>query len=389
MNLWAPEVIEVDDGLEQRLSEVPDRPAVFLIRTREGNPYLGRTAVARRRLLRLLGARRRPSRIISLREVAESVEYRLTASWLETNLVFYEIVRACYPDSYRSIFKLRMPHYLKVGLANPFPRCYLTTRISASPGLWYGPFRTHASAEAFEAEFAGLFQTRRCQEDLDPSPDHPGCIYGEMNMCLRPCQQVVGPEEYASEVKRLTEFLSTDGRSQMDAVLRARDRLSEEMQFEEAARLHKQAEKIQQTLRLRDDLVRDIDKLCGVAVTASVAEGCVELWYMLRGTWLRPIRFRVAAEGGEALSLDRRLREVAGELSVPKISTRERQDHLALLARWYYASFRDGEWLSFSAPADVPYRKLVRAVSRVAGGSASLHDDGAHVLGRGLDNQPA
>ena len=43
----------------------------------------------------------------------------------------------------------------------------------------------------------------------------------------------------------------------------------------------------------------------------------------------------------------------------------ERQEHLALLARWHYSSWSDGEWIGFHALDQVPYRKLVRAISRV------------------------
>jgi len=125
-------------------------------------------------------------------------------------------------------------------------------------------------------------------------------------------------------------------------------------------------EKIQQVLRLRDDLVCDIDRLYGVAVTRSVAEGSVELWFVFQGCWLAPVRFRVGASGERSVSLDQRLRELAAALAAPKLAARERQDHLALLARWYYSTCRDGEWLPFAAPADIPYRKLVRAISRVA-----------------------
>src|ERR1039457_1440446 len=81
------------------------------------------------------------------------------------------------------------------------------------------------------AEFLDLFQMRRCQEDLAPSPAHPGCIYGEMAMCLRPCQQVVGAAEYATEIGRVAEFLRTDGRSLLESIGHSRDRLSQEMLF--------------------------------------------------------------------------------------------------------------------------------------------------------------
>jgi hypothetical protein len=47
------------------------------------------------------------------------------------------------------------------------------------------------------------------------------------------------------------------------------------------------------------------------------------------------------------------------------LSRQERQEHLALLARWHYSSWRDGEWIQFESPEQAPYRKIVRAISRV------------------------
>lgn len=367
--LWTPETIDVAEdlgGLEERLSAAPNRPAVFLIRPRDGAPYIGRTALLRRRLLRLLGRPAQPSKLLNLRSVASRIEYRFTASWLETSLVLYEVARSHFPETYLRLLRLRLPPYLKILLSNPFPRSHVTTRLGGSRGLVYGPFRSRTSAEEFESQFLDLFQIRRCWEDLAPAPDHPGCIYGEMGMCLRPCQQVVGPEEYSSEVCRAVEFLSTDGRSLLDSVMHARDRLSEETSFEEAARLHKQVEKVQHVLGLRDELVCDVDRLGGVAVTRSVAPGCVELWFVVGGCWQPPVRFLVEAAGAKTVSLDQRLREVVAALHPAAGSTRERQEHLALLARWYYSSHRDGEWLPFTGLDTLPYRKLVRAISRVA-----------------------
>ena len=43
----------------------------------------------------------------------------------------------------------------------------------------------------------------------------------------------------------------------------------------------------------------------------------------------------------------------------------EKQEHLALLARWHYSTWSDGEWIGFRSLEEIPYRKLVRAISRV------------------------
>jgi len=246
-------------------------------------------------------------------------------------------------------------------------------------GLYYGPFRTRSAAETFQSQFLDLFQIRRCEENLEPRPEHPGCIYGEMNMCLRPCQQAVGIEEYRNEVARVEKFLSTNGAAMLETITASRDRFSEELNFEEAGRQHKRREHVEKILGIRDDLAQDIDRLWGVAVTASVEVEAVELHFFAKGMWLPARRFPLAPEGERMVSMDQRLRETAVDLEPPRASAKDRQEALALLARWYYSTWRDGEFLLFEGPEKIPYRKLVNAISRVAKGvrpeATPLHRD--------------
>ncbi len=365
-----PAVVDIAAAVDARIAETPDRPAVFLIWPREGQPYLGRTSVLRRRLKRLLGERAGPSRMLNLRPIASRVEYWLAGSALETRLVFYELAKRHFPDTYLELTKLRMPPYVKLILTNPFPRTQTTTRLAGGRSLYCGPFRSRAAAEQFEAGMLELFQMRRCQEDLTPSPEHPGCIYGEMNKCIRPCQQAVSVEEYRAETDRVGAFLRTEGRSLMEPLEAARERLSEELRFEDAAREHARIEKVQEVLRLRDALAVDVDQLCGVAVAPSAEAGAVELWFVVAGCWQAPVRFGFEVVEGRTISMDQRLREVVAVLEPRRPGVEERQEHLALLARWFYSSWRDGEWLAFSDLSRVPYRKLVNAISRVASGQA-------------------
>jgi len=353
-------------GLDAKLAGVEDRPAVFLVRAGDGEPYLGRTSVLGRRLRRLLGERARATRFLNLRAVVARIEYWPVGSKLESAILSYELARRFWPEEYARRLKLRMPAYVKLILTNRFPRTQVTARLRGGSNRFYGPFRTRAEAESFESQFLDLFQLRRCQEDLDPSPAHPGCIYGEMNMCLRPCQQAVGVEEYASEARRVEAFLGSRGRSLVEIVAVARDRLSEEMNFEEAARQHKRMEKIQQIVKTGGELPREVDKLYGAAVTPSAQAGAVELWFLAEGVWQARRRLAVSTPDAAAVSLDHRLREVVASLEPVKTTARERQDHLALLVRWHSSSWRDGEWLPWETSATIPYRRLVNAIHRVA-----------------------
>jgi excinuclease ABC subunit C len=353
-------------------AEAPNAPAVFVLWADQGAPYLARTALLRRRLTRLLRESGAPSRMLNLRGLIRRIEYWQCGSQLESSLLFYTLARTHFPSDYLKITKLRMPAYVKLTLANRFPRTLVTTRFGGGRGMFFGPFRSRASAEQFEKEALDLFQIRRCQENLEPRADHPGCMYGEMGRCLRPCQTIVNEAEYASEVARFGQFLSTKGTSLLETVEASRDRFSEELQFENAERQHKLYERIQEVLSLRDDLATASDQICGVAITSSASAETVTLWFMLHGAWADPADFSVAQTGDQAVSLDNRLRHQIAELSSRQPLTTDRQEHLALLAKWFYSSWRDGEWIAFNNLQSVPYRKLVNAIARVAKNSGTV-----------------
>ncbi|MGP0074682.1 MAG: hypothetical protein ACLPWF_22450 [Bryobacteraceae bacterium] len=366
MQVPDPKVIEGED-IDAAIAEVPNADAVFVVRAGDRSAYMAKTSMLRRRLMRIFkqldsspGAA--PKRSLNLREVATRVEYWPTGSRFESMLVHYALARRYFPDDYLRMIKLRMPAYVKLILSNEFPRTQVSTRLSASRAIHYGPFQSRAGAELFENQFLDLFQIRRCQENLEPSPQHPGCIYGEMNRCLRPCQQVVSREEYASEVERVAEFLTGNGAALISVATAARDRLSAEMDFEEAARQHKRLERIQAVLGLRGDLVSDIDRLYGVAVAPCLAADSVRLWFVCQGAWQAPVQFALTS----LTSLDQRLRELVASIQLVTPPLNEKQEHLALLARWHYSSWSDGEWIGFRTLDQVPYRKLVRAISRVS-----------------------
>jgi len=331
----------------------------------ERSAYLAKTSMLRRRLARILRPSEGGGRSLSVRNIFTRIEYWRSGSRFASTLLHYALAKRHFPEQYLKLTRLRMPAYVRLILSNEFPRTQVTTRISGGTSQYYGPFRTRAAAEQFETQLLDLFQIRRCEQNLEPNLAHPGCIYGEMNMCLRPCQQVVSVTEYRSEVNRVAHFLETNGAATLSSAVAARDRLSEEMNFEEAARQHKRIERIESVLALREELVRDLERLHAIVVTKSVAADAVTLWFCCRGSWQTPVEFALTSD----VSLDRRLRDLLSAFEPQQARLSDREEHLALLARWAYSSWRDGELLIFDAWDHAPYRKLVRAISRVHSGA--------------------
>jgi excinuclease UvrABC nuclease subunit len=292
--------------------------------------------------------------------IVQRIEYWPMGSKLESSLLHLELAQKHFPEDWVKITRLRPPAFVRLTVDNPFPRTMVTTRLGR--GLFYGPFASRAAAERFDGEMLDLFQIRRCEENLTPSPEHPGCIYGEMARCLRPCQEAVSVEEYRSEAARVEQFFRTNGSSLLETAEASRDRASTEMQFEAAERLHQRVEKIVEVRGLGGELARSVDKLNGVAVVRAPDLGAVDLLFLLGGRWQEGVRFSLG-DAGE--SMDRRLRELTTALPA---GGPPQMEHLAILTRWYGSSWRDGEWLGFDAVEKIPYRKLVNAIGRVHGG---------------------
>lgn len=348
-------------ALPSDIDSLPDRPAVFLLWANEGDPYLARTTLLRRRLRRLVSNRDRISRVLNLNSVAERIEYWLVGSHLESALIHLDLAHRYFPDDWPRITRLHAPAFVRLTLDNPFPRTMITTRLGR--GLIYGPFASRAAADRFNEGLLDLFQLRRCEENLAPAPNHPGCIYGEMNRCLRPCQQAVSKDEYRGESTRVEEFLRTNGASLKHTAEAARDRASATMQFEDAERMHQRTARIAEVQALAGELARSIDRLAGAAVTPSAAADAVDLWFLAGGRWQEPRRVMLSEMSGAGQSLDRRMRELASSITPAGEPSLE---HLAVLVRWHGSSWRDGEWIGFESLEKLPYRKLVNAIGRVA-----------------------
>jgi excinuclease ABC subunit C len=361
---------EFDPAREDEFfAALPARPGVLLVEGRAAGaqPYLLRTADLRRRLERLLRAPEAASKRLNLREFAARVRYRQTGSAFEQSLVLYQQAREIFPRRYRALLRLRPAALLKVNLANEYPRCYVTRRILADNGFYFGPFPGRRAAEAFADQFLNLFKIRRCQIKIRRDPSFPGCMYSEMKMCLAPCFAGCTKPEYDVEVSRVLDFLGSGGASLTGEFGREREAASEALDFERASALHRRIEKVAEVLRGLPDLARRISEIDAVVLQPAVEEQTIAVFAVRGGMIGGPFFLRFAELASQPRSVEEILREWLGSVFASERSAQDRDglaDHLALVARWFYSKPRVGE-VFFPQNGDWPYRRIIRACSRL------------------------
>jgi len=380
---------------------LPSHSGVLLIEMGDSGaqPYLARPADIRRAAERLLREPDQLSKRLNLRQVAARIRYRVTGSKFEQTLALYEQAKLHFPRRYRDLMRLRPPALMKVNLRNEYPRCYVTRRISADEGFYFGPFSSRRAADAFAEGFLDLFKIRRCQIKIRRDPDYPGCIYSEMKMCLAPCFAGCTKEEYDVETSRVLETLETTGASLTEQLEKERETASESLDYERAAALHKRLEKVSAALRGMPEVARRIEDLDAVILQRTAEEMTIAVFPVRAGMLAEPIFLRFAELSSQPRSVEAILRkELDPQAStdapnLPKEKTQEREamaahpmpppltewraryglrsappelaEHLALLARWFYSKPREGE--IFFREADWPYRRILRACGRLLG----------------------
>jgi len=360
-------------------AEVPAKPAVFLLRGESGEPYVSKSSNLRRRVERLLGETEGISRRLNLRERAKLLEYALTGSDFESGLLLYQVLRQEFPKTYADRLRLRPAPLLRFHVENRYPRISVTTKLGSakSGSTYYGPFPSRVMAEKFANDALDFFKMRRCVEELNPDPAFPGCVYSEMKMCLAPCFKGCTDDEYAAEVERVRNFFDSGGQSLLREIALERNKASEEMHFETAALLHAKLEKLKPVVAQLPEIVRRIDQLSALMVQPSAEPDSVTLFRIEGGRFSPPVQLplNVAQEaGGKPLSMESRMHEVLAPVEIPQASAQETMEQLAILKRWYYRTTKTGELFLADERGDLPWRRIVRGVSRVFKGEKEAPD---------------
>ena len=400
------------------LTELPQRQAVFALYGADAHaePYIGRTPNLRGRLERLLQPSAKHPKRLQLAGRVRRIEWRATGSDFEGLLAQFALLEEIYGAKALERMHLRAPAFVRYLGGNPYPRIVVTNRPSQREADWaYGPFASRAAAERFADEALKLFLLRRCTDDLSPDPSHPGCVYSEMKMCLAPCYKGCTDERYQEEAGAVQSFLATRGESRLVQLRTQREEASANLEFESAAAIHTQVQKVESVRALAPELVRPMSQLRAVVLQASANPDEVAVFLYEHGRLRGPVAFSTVgmriqnersgssslfahpmaiepipeaagaaepahdAAGGEVATqapekaargvLEARMEAALAELGEPADtpSATVRQGHLALLKRWYYRpeNRRPGEIFFPDEDGSWPIKALLRGVGRV------------------------
>ncbi len=239
----------MNQGLAQKLAELPSTPGVYLFRGRGGQIlYVGKARSLKDRVRSYFqGSRIDNPRLDRLIESIRDLEVVATDTEREALILENSLIKTHKPR-YNVLLRDDKNHpYLKLTVGEDYPRIYVVRRPGTDGEVYSGPYVPASLARKTQNLVHRLFGIRNCNEKLDGHRPRP-CLQYQIKRCVAPCVESIATlEEYKKTVESARLFLEGKNDDLVASLKRQMHRAAEEERFEEAARLR-------DTVRTLEDL---------------------------------------------------------------------------------------------------------------------------------------
>ena len=234
--------------LYEKIRTLPTQPGVYLYKNAEGEViYVGKANNLRTRVRSyLLEASQANAKTGSLMREAVDLDYILVANEHEALALENNLIKQRKPRFNILLRDDKTYPYVKLTLADRFPKVFVTRRLRKDGAAYYGPYFPGNLAYRVVELIHRSFLIPSCKVDLERY--HPrACLQYYIHRCLGPCVRgLTTPEAYRQAVRDAELFL--EGRhAELERTLTARmTAAAEAEQFEAAARLRDQLSTVHQ-----------------------------------------------------------------------------------------------------------------------------------------------
>ena len=243
--------------LQATLKRLPDRPGVYLLKNERGDVlYVGKAQSLRGRV-RSYWQKQAPPRALGdvhrIREVIDrvaDVEYTLTDSVSEALLLEANLIKR-----FRPRFNVRLKDdksypYIKITLADDFPRIERTRKLVNDGSRYFGPYASASSVDESMNLVRRLFPFRTCTIDIRDGQralQRP-CLLYHIKRCQGPCIEAISKADYRADIEQVELFLEGRQEVVVRALRREMAAAADQTEYERAANLRDKIRAIERTM---------------------------------------------------------------------------------------------------------------------------------------------
>ena len=240
--------VAVSETIRKKLSALPHKPGVYLMRDRFGTViYVGKARDLRKRINQYFHPSRRMGWDLKFNALIEAIhdfDVHVVRSEPESLLLEGKLIKEFKPRyniSFRDDKRFLM---LKVNLNDPIPN-FSFARFKKDDGArYFGPFANSGALRTTLTLVRRQFNLRGCRVFTPGAGDYKHCLYAHLKYCTAPCIGNVNREQYLEQVRAACEFLEGQCREMKGQLEGEMEKAALAQDYEKAASLR--------------DLIRDL-----------------------------------------------------------------------------------------------------------------------------------
>jgi len=349
-----------------RLAAVPLKPGVYIHSDSDGKVlYVGKSSSLRNRLRSYFGSKKNlDAKTTELVSRIADFEFIVTESEQEALLLENSLIKKHKPR-----FNIRLKDdktypYIKVDLAEEFPRVYVTRRTANDGARYFGPFASAGSVRKTLDLLKRLFPYRSCTKAITGNDDRP-CLEFHIKRCVAPCTGFASVADYSKVIDQVLMFLEGNTKEVVAELESAMLKASQGLEFERAGALRDRLKAIERVYEGQKVVGMGKENLDVISAAYGGEEAWVEIFFVRQGNLIGRDHFVMSGtrdESGNEI-LARFIEQFYSSAShVPRrILIPEKINREPVITEWLQTR-RDGP-VQITVPERGPKRRLVQMVS--------------------------
>jgi excinuclease ABC subunit C len=270
--------------LKERLSALPSKPGVYLMKDALGHViYVGKAINLRNRVRSYFRASNGQTR--KLRRLVHNIadfEFIVTGSELEALILECNLIKKHRPHYNVRLKDDKRYPYIKITMQEDYPRIYTVRRMQDDGSRYFGPYTSSKAVRQTMETLRKLFPYLSCKREITGNDRRP-CLYYHIGRCAGPCIGAISKKEYRALIQQIILFLEGKQERIIQDLQEQMERAAQALDFERAAALRDQVQALRTVIEKQRIVFAAGNDEDVIAFAREDGQACVQTFFIRGG----------------------------------------------------------------------------------------------------------
>ncbi|SHJ94742.1 Excinuclease ABC subunit C [Hathewaya proteolytica DSM 3090] len=272
---------------QYHLKNLPDKPGVYLMKNDLGEIiYVGKAKNLKNRVRQYFQhSKNKSQKVKNMVQNISEFEYIVTDSEMEALILECNLIKK-YNPKYNILLK-DDKYYpsIKITIKEDFPRIFVSRNHEKDGCKYFGPYPNAGAVYEVMELLKKVFQLRTCKLNIkeNETKNVRPCLNYHIGKCKAPCAGYISKEDYNKSINHIIDILNGKDKSLLNDLQREMEKCSEELNFEEAAKLRDKILAIRAVMEKQKIVSNNFENEDFINICKDEKDSCIQIFFCRSG----------------------------------------------------------------------------------------------------------